>query len=138
MASSRQLRNEYDQLSADKRTYESRLRELNSIQRTLTGRIDSDVRDVNGRVSNTRNSLSDGLQGASSGKRNDNALEELKQKDVRSDRRMGDVCGNIAAEISRCQQEISRLDSQMSLKKGQIRDAEAREREEFLKSLIGS
>lgn len=138
MASSRQLRNEYNQLSADKRTYESRLRELNTIERTLTGRIDSDVRDVNSRVSNTRSALSEGLKGASSGKRNDNALEELKQRDVRSDSRMGDVCGNIAAEISRCQQEISRLDAQMSLKKGQIRDAETREREELLRSLIGS
>lgn len=128
MASSAQLQRQYNNLSAQKSTLESRVKELKSIQSKIYDSLSDYITKVNTYTGDARNAFRNGLTGATSKTTVDSALSDFSQKGVGTDSYLSSVLNNIANEISRCNRKISSLSSEMSSTKSAINTAKAKEK----------
>lgn len=124
-----QLEAELDSLSEKKSTLEKRLRELKTIEKNLSGRLDDEISDVNRDRANAKSNLSYGLSGMDNGSRLTEGYEKFHQKSADQDTDLGEALFNIESEIARCEQEISACSDNMRAKKQDIANAKKAEKE---------
>ncbi len=130
---SSQLQAYCNTLKSDKKIFEKRVKELRSIQNSIYDSVSGHPTKVTGSTNDTRLSVRIGLGGISSLSALDSSLSRFEQKRVDADSDISNVLNNIANEITRCNNKMSSLDTEIATTNNAIRAAkaaEARAREE--------
>ena len=129
MALSDVLKSQKRALETERDTLNKRVRELKSIRTSILSCCDGEITGINGTVDAAASDIGDGLTGISSAGGITSALQGMKQKGSGSDTRMSGTKGSIDSEITRCENEISSLNTEISQKSSSIRTALKNERE---------
>lgn len=103
-------------------TYAKRRNAIRDIIKKIDDKLDDDIRDVNKQISNCISELQQGLKGTSRVTSICNAMENVKEKGTGSDSKISSCRGYLSSEVSRCQDRINTLDSEIRSLEIQIRD----------------